>query len=165
MHGRGSQASAPASDAAGMPQTARPCRVGPRRATWQVPNRADAAEIGADAVEIGADAVEIGADAAKIGPTRSVSAVSACIGRVRPKFKKKKKKVQTHRLTNLKTQTLLRPSHFIQHSQTASLTLSLISLLCVLHPSSLFSVFRALCECCVHIALLQPSGVLSLLFS
>ena len=79
--------------------------------------------------------------------------------------KKKKKKVQTHRLTNLKTQTPLRPSHFVQHSQTASLTPSLISLLCVLtvlRPSSLFSVFRALCECSV---LLQPSGVLSLLFS
>ena len=51
----------------------------PRRATWQVPNRADAAEISANA--------------AQIGPTRSISAVSACIGRngrVRPKFKKKK---------------------------------------------------------------------------
>ena len=140
MHGRGSQASAPASDAAGMPQTARPCRVGPRRATWQVPNRADAAEIGADAVEIGADA-------AKIGPTRSVSADSVRIGRIglyRPsqaEIQKKKKKVQTHR---------------------SSLTPSLISLLCVLCPSSLFSVFRALCECSV---LFQPSGVLSLLFS
>ena len=71
MHGRGAQASAPASDAvghgnaAGMSQTARPCRVGPRRATWQVPNRADVAEIGADSAEIGADV-------AKIGPTRSV---------------------------------------------------------------------------------------------
>ena len=35
-------------------------------------------------------------------PTRSVSAVSACIGRngpVRPKFKKKKKRCITHRLT------------------------------------------------------------------
>ena len=82
MHGRGPKADAPASDAAGTPQTARPCCVGPRRATWQVPNRADAAEVGADSAEIGADA-------AKIGPTRSVS---ACIGRVRPKFKKKKKK-------------------------------------------------------------------------
>ena len=63
----------------------------PRRAMWRFPNRADVAEIGADAAEIGADA-------AQIGPTRSVSAVSAelaCInrnGRVRPKFKKKKKK-------------------------------------------------------------------------
>ena len=55
-------------DAGGTPQTARPCRVGPRRATWQGPNRADAAEVGADSAEIGADA-------AKIGPTRSVSAV------------------------------------------------------------------------------------------
>ena len=46
----------------------------PRRATWRFPNRADAAEIGADAAEIGADV-------AQIGPTRSVSVVSACIGR------------------------------------------------------------------------------------
>ena len=94
MHGRGPKAGALASDvaghgdAAGMPQTARPCSVGPRRAMWQVPNRADVAEVGANLAEIGADA-------AKIGLTRSVSAVSACIGRngrVRPKFKKKKKK-------------------------------------------------------------------------
>ena len=61
-------------DVAGMPQIARPCRVGPRRATWQVPNRADAAEVGADSAEIGADA-------AKIGPTRSVSAETAESGR------------------------------------------------------------------------------------
>ena len=57
----------------------------PRRATWQVPNRADAAEIGANAAEIDADA-------AQIGPTRSVSACIGRNGRVRPKFKKKKKK-------------------------------------------------------------------------
>ena len=118
MHGRGPKAGAPASDAAGRgdvagtPQTARPCRVGPRRATWQGPNRADA-------VEVGADSAEISADAAKIGPTRSVSAGVGRNGRVKPKFKKKK--VQTHRLTNLKTQTPLRPSHFVQHSQTVSL--------------------------------------------
>ena len=91
MHGRGPKAGTPASDAAGRgdavgtPQTARPCRVGPRRATWQGPNRADAAEVGADSAEIGADA-------AKIGPTRSVSACIGRNGRVRPKFKKKKKK-------------------------------------------------------------------------
>ena len=149
MHGRGSQASAPASDAAGRsdaggtPQTARPCHVVPRRATWQVPNRADAAQI---------------------GPTQSVSGETAESGR-NSKKKKKKKKVQKHRLTNLNTQTPLRPSHFVQNSQTPSLTPSLISLLCVLCPSSLFSVFRALCECCVHTALLQPLSVLSLLFS
>ena len=128
MHGRGPKAGAPASDdagrgdAAGTRQTTRPCHVGPRRATWQVPNRADAAEVGADSAEIGPDV-------AKIGPTRSVSAISACIGRngrVKPKFKKKKKKVQTHRFTNLKTP---RPLTF----RPASLTPSLISLLCVTH--------------------------------
>ena len=86
MHGRGSQASAPASDAAGCRSRGRDAadRTSvPRRATWRFPNRADAAEISANA--------------AQIGPTWSVSALSACIGRngrVRPKFKKKKKKVQ-----------------------------------------------------------------------
>ena len=91
MHGRGSQASAPASDAAGRddaggtPQTARPCRVVPRGESRIGPTRADAAKIGADAAEIGADA-------AQIGPTRSVSAVSAETARFGPKFKKKKKK-------------------------------------------------------------------------
>ena len=102
MHGRGSQAGAPVSDAArrgdagGTPQTARPCRVVPHGDSRIEPTRADA-------VEIDADAAEISADAAEIGPTRSVS---AGIGRyrpkwpVRPKFKKKKKKrCKTHRLT------------------------------------------------------------------
>ena len=90
MHGLGPKAGAPASDAAGRGdatgtrQTVRPCRVGPRRATWQGPNRADA-------TEVGADSAEIGADAAKIGPTRSVSACIGRNGRVRPKFKKKKR--------------------------------------------------------------------------
>ena len=114
MHGRGPKAGAPASnaagrgDAAGTPQTAHPCRIGSRRATWQVPNRADA-------VEVGADSAEIGADAAKIGPTRSISAETAESGR---NSKKKKKKVQTHRFTNLKTPdpSLLRPaSHSVPH--------------------------------------------------
>ena len=100
MHGRGPKAGAPASDAAGRgdtagtPQTARPCRVGPRRATWQVPNRADAAEVGADSAEIGADA-------AKIGPTRPyrpyrpkrpVSAETAETAESGRNSKKKKKK-------------------------------------------------------------------------
>ena len=97
----------------------------------------------------------------QLGPYRPVSAETAKSGR----NSKKKKKVQTHRLTNLNTQTPLRSSHFVQNSQTPSLSPSLISLLYVLRPSSLFSVFQALCECCVHTALLQPSGVLSLLFS
>ena len=143
MHGRGSQASAPASnaarcgDAAGTPQTARPCCVGPRRATWQVPNRADTAEVGADSAEIGAEG-------AKIGPTRSVS---ACIGRnsrVRPKFKKKKKKVQTHRFTNLKTQTPHISSNTLKQplSLRPSSPFSVSTLCSVPHLSSLcFGLF------------------------
>ena len=98
MHGRGSQASAPASDAAGRgdaggtPQIARPCRVVPRGESRIGPTRADVAKIGADAAEIGADAAEI-------GPTRSVSAGIGWIGRNGPIWakiqkKKKKKKVQ-----------------------------------------------------------------------
>ena len=81
MHGRGSQASAPASDAATREGRHRPCV----RATWRFPNRADAAEIDADAAEIGVDV-------AQIGPTWSVSAEMAKSGR--NSKKKKKKKVQ-----------------------------------------------------------------------
>ena len=79
MHGRGSQASAPASDAAGCRSRGRDAadRTSvPRRATWRFPNRADAAEIGVDT--------------AQIGQTRSVSAVSAESGRNSKKKKKKK---------------------------------------------------------------------------
>ena len=78
-------------DARGTPQTARPCRVVLRGESRIGTTRADAAKIGVDA--------------AQVGPTRSVSAVSADIGRYRPnlpvsaetarfgpKFKKKKKK-------------------------------------------------------------------------
>ena len=83
MHGRGSQASTPASDAAGRGRDTADRASVPRRATWRFPNRADAAEIGADAAEIGVDAAEI-------GPTWSVSACIGRNGRVRPKFKKKK---------------------------------------------------------------------------
>ena len=57
----------------GTRQTVRPCRDGPRRATWQVPNRADTAGIGANAAKIGADE-------AQIGLTRSVSAETAEYG-------------------------------------------------------------------------------------
>ena len=87
MHGRGSQASAPASDAAGCgnaggtPQTARPCRVVLRRAMWRFPNRADAAEIGTNAAEIGANA-------AQIWPTRSVSAERPSQAEIQKKKKK-----------------------------------------------------------------------------
>ena len=130
MHGRGSQASAPASDAAGRgdaggtPQTARPCRVVPRGDSRIGPTRADAAKIGADAAEIGADA-------AQIGPTRSVSAGIGRIGRYRPKrpdlgrnSKKKKKKKGAKRTIwlNLNTQT---PSDPHTSSKTSKHPLSL----------------------------------------
>ena len=136
----------------------------PRRATWQVPNRADEAKIGADEAKIGADA-------AQIGPTQSVSAISACIGRngrVRPKFKKKKKKVQMHRLTNLNTQTPLRPSHFVQNSQRPSLTPPLISLLCVLslcsvpHLYSLRFELSVSAVCTLHCFSLQVCSLSAL---
>ena len=149
MHGRGPKAGAPASNGAGRGRDAADRASVPRRATWQVPNQADAAEVGADSAEISADA-------AKIGPTRSVS---ACIGRngwVRPKFKKKKK-VQTHRFTNLKTPRPLtfRPtlsnslSHSVPHLPSlCHCAPSLIYLLCV---------SGSLCECSV---LLQPSVII-----
>ena len=78
MHGRGSQASTPASDAGGMPQTACPCRVVPRGDSRIGPTRA-----------------EIGADAAQIRPTWSVSADIGRIGRnglIWAEIQKKKKK-------------------------------------------------------------------------
>ena len=153
MHGRGSQADALASDAA--------TREGRRRPRVRAaPCHVASPESGRH----GWNRCQCGENRCRRGPNRANSVCIGWNGRVRPKFKKKKK-VQTHRLTNLNTQTPLRPSHFVQNSQTPSLTPSLISLLCVLRPSSLFSVFRAFCECCVHTALLQPSGVLSLLFS
>ena len=88
MHGRGSQASAPASDAAGCRSRGRDAadRTSvPRRATWRFPNRADAAEISANA--------------AQIGPTWSVSALSAETAESGRNSKKKKKRCKTHRLT------------------------------------------------------------------
>ena len=162
MHGHGSQASAPASDAAGrgdvggMPQTARSCRVVPRGNSRIGPTRL---KLAPTRRKLAPTRPKSG----RLSPYRPVSVETAELGR--NSKKKKKKKVQTHRLTNLNTQTPLRPSHFVQNSQTPFLTPPLISLLCVPRPSSLFSVFRALCECCVHTALLQPSSVLSLLFS
>ena len=103
----------------GTPQTARPCRVVPRGESQIGPTRADAAKIGADAAEIGADAT-------KIGPTRSVSAVSADIGRNGPIWaeiqKKKKKKVQRTIWLNLNTQT---PSDPHTSSKTPKHPLSL----------------------------------------
>ena len=154
MHGHGSQADAPASDAATREGRRRPrvraasCRIGPTQLKSASTRRKSA---------------PTRPKSGRLGPYWPVSAETAKSGR--NSKKKKKKMVQTHRLTNLNTQTPLRPSHFVQHSQKSYLTPSLISLLCVLRSSSLFSVFQALCECYVHTALLQPSGVLSLLFS
>ena len=150
MHGRGSQASAPASDAVGRgdaggtPQTTHLCRIVPRGDSWIGPTWADAAQI---------------------GPTRSVSTVSFCISRnsrVRPKFKKKKKKGAKRTVwLNLNTQTLTRHpklpntlSHSVPHLPSLCAP-SLISLLCVL--SSLW----VLCAHCTASAF----SVLSLLFS
>ena len=103
MHGRGSQASAPASDVAGRGRDAADRSSVPRRATWRFLNRADAAKIGADAAEIGADAARLGpyrpvsAGIGRIGRYRPVSAETARFG---PKFKKKKKKrCKMHHLT------------------------------------------------------------------
>uniref|UniRef100_A0A7N2KUY3 Uncharacterized protein n=1 Tax=Quercus lobata TaxID=97700 RepID=A0A7N2KUY3_QUELO len=92
MHGRGSQAGAPASDAAGRgdaggtPHTARPSRVMLRRATWRIPTRADAAKIGADAAKIGPTQPKSG----RIGPYRPYrpyrpATDTAETGRNRPK--------------------------------------------------------------------------------
>ena len=132
-------------------------RVPPRLATWLFiffkPTRADAALTRAWISRIGWNR-----------PYRPKRPIQAEIQ------KKKKKRCKTHRLTNLKTQTPLRPSHFVQHSQTASLTPSLISLLCVLtvlRPSSLFSVFRALCVsavCCFSLQVCSLCSFLEFLF-
>uniref|UniRef100_A0A7N2M6W8 Serine/threonine-protein phosphatase n=1 Tax=Quercus lobata TaxID=97700 RepID=A0A7N2M6W8_QUELO len=92
MHGCGSQAGAPASDAAGRgdaggtPQTARPSRVVPRRATWRIPTRADAGRRGQNRRRRGrnrADSVRIG----RIGQYRpdTDTADTAETGRNRPK--------------------------------------------------------------------------------
>ena len=137
MHGRGSQASTPASDVATREGRRRPRvratsdRVVPRGKSRIGSMRANAAEIGADAAEIGADGVRIGPTrsvSARLGPYRPVSAETTESGW----NSKKKKKVQTHHLTNLNTQTPLRPSHFVQNSQTPSLTPSLKLMSCIL---------------------------------
>ena len=149
-------------DAGGTPQTARPCRVVPRGDSRIGPTQLKSAPTRPKSAPTRPKS-------GRLGPHRPYRLVSADIGRVRPKFKKKKK-VQTHRLTNLKTQKPLRPSHFVQHSQTASLTPSLISLLCVLtvlRPSSLFSVFRALCVsavCCFSLQVCSLCSFLEFLF-
>ena len=163
MHGCGSQASAPASDAAGrgdaagMPQTARPCRVGPRCATWQGPNRADAGRRGSVRRRYGRNRRRRGrnrADSARIGR----------IGLYRPKrpsqaeIQKKKKKKGANapfdlRKLNLNTQnprpSPIRPkrlSHSVPHLPKFFLWLlhlsslcapSIVSVVCTLHCFSL----------------------------
>ena len=66
----------------------------PPRATWRVPNRADAAEIGADVAQIGPTR-SVSAGIGRYRPNRPVSAESAGIGRNGPiwaEIQKKKKK-------------------------------------------------------------------------
>ena len=164
MHGHGSQAGTPASDAAGRgdagrtPQTAHLCRVVPRGKSWIGPTRADAAEIDVDSMEIGADA-------AQIEPTRSVS---ACIGRndrVRPKFKKKKKGAKRTVWLNLNTQT---PSDPHTSSKTLKHPLSLhpsspFSMCSVPHLSSLCSELSVSAVCTLHCFSLQVCSLYSLL--
>ena len=155
MHGCGSEPSAPAFDAAGRgdaggtPQTTRPCRVVLHRATWLFPTRADTAEI---------------------GPTRSVSAVSACIGRVRPKFKKKKKKGAKRTVwLNLSTQTPSNP-HISSKTPKGPLSLrpsSPFSVCCHCAPSliSILCVLSFLWVLCAHCTASAFRCALSLLFS
>ena len=127
----------------------------PRRATWRFPNRADA--------------VEIGADAAQIGPTQSVSAVLACIGRngrVRPKFKKKKKKGAKRIVwLNLNTQTLSDPhTSFKTPKHPFSLRPSSPFSVCsVPHLSSLCSELSVSAVCTLHCFSLQVCSLCSFL--
>ena len=144
MHGRGSQASAPASDAA------RRGRVAADRAS--VPRCAASCHVAIpESGRRGWNRHRHGRNRRQLGPYRPVSAESAGIGRngrSGRNSKKRKKKKKGAKLTvwlNLNTQTLSAPH---TSSKTPKHPLSL-------RPSSLFSVFWALCECCVHTALLQ----------
>ena len=98
MHGRGSQASAPASDAAGRgdaggtSQTARPCRVVPRGDSRIGLTRLKSAPTRPKSVPTRPKS-------GRLSPYRPVSAESAETARFGPKFKKKKKKGATHHLT------------------------------------------------------------------
>ena len=149
MHGRNSQASAPASDAAGCsdaggtPQTARPCRVVPHHAMWRFLNRADTAEIGADAAEIG---------------TKQPS---------QAEIQKKKKKEGAKRTVwlNLNTQT---PSDPHTSSKTPKHPLSLhpsspFSMCSILHLSSLCSELSVSVVCTLHCFSLQVCSLCSFL--
>ena len=104
MHGRGSQASAPASDAAGRgdmggtPQTARPCRIVPRGDSRIRPTRLKSAPTRPKSGRL-----------SSYRPYRPVSAESACIGLYWPSQveiqKKKKKGAKCTLWLNLNTQT------------------------------------------------------------
>ena len=133
-------------DAAGTPQTARPCRVVPRGKSRIRPTRLKSAPIRRKSAPTRPKS-------GRLGPYRPVSAETAESGR----NSKKKKKVQTHRFTNLKTPRPLtfRPtlsnslSHSVPHLPSlCHCAPSLIYLLCV---------SGSLCECSV---LLQPSVII-----
>ena len=90
MHGRGPKAGAPASDAAGTPQTARPCRVVPRGKSRIGPTRLKSAPIQRKSAPTRPKS-------GRLGPYRPVSAETAESGR--NSKKKKKKKCRSDRLT------------------------------------------------------------------
>ena len=161
MHGRGPKAGVPVSDTAGR---GRPCvraatdRVVPRGKSRIGPTRLKSAPIRRKSAPTRPKSGRLG----PYRPYRPVSAETAKTAESGRNLKKKKKKVQTHRFTNLKTPRPLtfRPtlsnslSHSVPHLPSlCHCAPSLIYLLCV---------SGSLCECSV---LLQPSGVLSLLFS
>ena len=106
MHGRGSQAGAPASnaagrgDAGGTPQTARPCRVVPRGESRIGPTQLKSAPTRPKSAPTRPKSGRLGPYrpiSAGIGRYRPISAESAGIGRNGPiwaEIQKKKKKVQ-----------------------------------------------------------------------
>ena len=130
-------------------------RIGPTRLK-SVPIRRKSAPMRLKSMPIRRKSAPTRPKSSRLDPYRPVSADTAESGR----NSKKKKKVQTHRFTNLKTPRPLtfRPtlsnslSHSVPHLPSlCHCAPSLIYLLCV---------SGSLCECSV---LLQPSSVLSLL--
>ena len=177
MHGRGPKAGAPASDAAGRgdaagtPQTARPCRVVPRGKARIGPTQLKS-------TPIRRKSVPTRPKSGRLGPYRPVSAETAETAESgRKKKKKKKKTVQTHRFTNLKCPD---PSFLHPASQSAPhLSVSLCSYFFLKNkripgfPAVLLPFLEEIAPSVpsvpslifIYPLFVQPSGVLSLLFS